>query len=82
MPSKFFGALAALDNGLYEAALRNAAWALSLIVVAKTVMGLLTDAVAVSWRGTLTRRLHRGYLRHCALYQLATLHPDIDNPDR
>ena len=94
VPSLFYSALTseaagsaadatqAIDTGQLKHAILSAAQYLSMTVIAKAVMTVLSDFTALQWRESLTLQLQGRYLRSGTFYQLAAGWPQIDNPDQ
>jgi ATP-binding cassette subfamily D (ALD) protein 4 len=94
VPSLFYAALTseasgsnaaateAIDTEQLKHAVVSAAQYLSMTVVAKAVMTVLGEFMALQWRESLTLQLQSRYLRGGVFYQLAAGWPQIDNPDQ
>ena len=96
VPSLFYGALTsgsedagsnasagdAIDAEQLKEALKSATLYLSLTVVAKAVMALITEFTALQWRESLTQQLLSDYLQHSSFYHLISSWPGLDNPDQ
>ena len=94
VPSLFYAALTseasgshadatqAIDTEQLKHAVISAVQYLSAVVVAKAVMTVLSEFMALQWRESLTLQLQSRYLRGGVFYQLAAGWPHIDNPDQ
>ena len=94
VPSMFYSALTseasgsaasatdAIDMDELKSAISSAALYLSLTVVAKAVMTVLSEFIALQWREALTLQLQARYMRKATFYQLSAASPHIDNPDQ
>lgn len=94
VPSLFYAALTseasgsaadateAIDTDQLKSAIVSAAQYLSMTVVAKAVMTVLSEFTALQWRESLTLQLQGRYLRGGTFYQLSAGWPQIDNPDQ
>ena len=89
VPSLFYSALTseaagsaadatqAIDTGQLKHAILSAAQYLSMTVIAKAVMTVLSDFTALQWRESLTLQLQGRYLRSGTFYQLAAGWPQV-----
>jgi ABC-type uncharacterized transport system fused permease/ATPase subunit len=94
VPSLFYAALTseasgshadatqAIDTEQLKHAVISAVQYLSAVVLAKAVMTVLSEFMALQWRESLTLQLQSRYLRGGVFYQLAAGWPHIDNPDQ